>query len=94
MMNAGRILIIIALVTVVGCTSKEKEIQRIIDSPLTVESFAQEGVDFKKYSTWNWVPAPQMPMDKNSREAWVDETIKGAFEDFLQGGRLPLAAYE
>ena len=89
-------LIMVALIAIVGCTSKQKEIQRIVDSPLTVESFAQEGVDFKTYNTWNWVPAPQTPMDKNSREAWIDETIKGAFEDemFSRGYRRVDSAYD
>jgi len=89
-------LIMVALVGIVGCTSKQKEIQRIVDSPLAVESFAQEGADFKQYNTWSWVPAPQTPMDKNSREAWMDATIKGAFEDemFSRGYRRVDSAYD
>jgi len=96
MKNIGCILIIVALVAAAGCTSKQKEIQRIVDSPLVVESFAQEGVDFKQYSTWNWVPQPQTGMESGGREPAIDAIIKDAFEGemFSRGYRRVDSAYD
>jgi hypothetical protein len=89
-------LIMVALIAIGGCTSKQKEIQRVIDSPLTVESFAQEGVDFKQYNTWNWVPKPQTGMEDGGPEAAFDGIIKEAFEGemFSRGYRRADSAYD
>ena len=89
-------LIMVALIAIVGCTSKQKEIDRIVDSPLVVESFAQAGVDFKQYNTWNWVPMPQTGMEESGRDAAMDAMIKEAFEGemFARGYRRADSAYD
>ncbi len=57
-----KVVMMVVLVTaLVGCTTKSSEIQKIMDSPITVEADYEPGTDFKQFKTWNWVPQPQMP---------------------------------
>jgi hypothetical protein len=90
-------LIVIALIAIVGCTSKQKEIQRIVDSPLAVDSHVEEGTDFNRFATWNWVPMPKTGMeDERTRDAAITAMIEEAFETemFSRGYRRVDSAYD
>ena len=66
------------VVVAMGCTSKEKEIQRILDSPISYRSHVAPSADFHAYSTWDWVPAPPQTTTPNPRGN--DPDIRAAIE--------------
>ena len=97
MLKSGGLLIAVFLTTMVGCTSKSDEIQRIVDSPITVEADYEPGTDFSVYKTWNWIPAPQMPgQDPRTGDLEVTEDIKVAVdgEMFSRGYKRVASGYD
>jgi len=73
-------IIVFCLVAVVaaGCTSKEKEIQRILESPISYRSHVSPSADFSRYSTWDWVPEPSQ--DRTPNPHGDDPDIRAAIE--------------
>jgi hypothetical protein len=56
---AAGALLVIAL-GIFGCgSSRDKEIQRILDSPITYNSHLSPWANMDDYRTWNWVPVPK-----------------------------------
>jgi len=49
----------IVIVGLAGCSGKDKEIQRILDSPIDYTSHVSPHAEFKRYVTWDWVPVPK-----------------------------------
>lgn len=51
-----RLSIVVPLILLfVGCSGGNKEIQRVLDSPIDVESQVDEDVDLSGYTTWSWL---------------------------------------
>jgi len=45
---------------IIGCgSSRDKEIKRIMDSPISYKSHLSSWANMENYRTWNWVPMPQ-----------------------------------
>lgn len=57
-MKIGTYLLTAALVVIVAGCGKSKEVKRVLDSPIIVETQVGDGVDFSKYQTWSWLPLP------------------------------------
>ncbi|MCZ6767200.1 MAG: DUF4136 domain-containing protein [bacterium] len=51
--------LMILVVLLAGCSGKDKEIQRILDSPIDYTSHVSPHAEFKRYGTWDWVPVPK-----------------------------------
>ena len=46
--------------SIIGCgSSRDKEIKRILDSPISYKSHLSSWANMADYRTWNWVPMPQ-----------------------------------
>lgn len=83
------ILFALLLAAVAGCTSKAKEIQRVMDSPIAVESHFEDGTDISQFSTWNWIPSTSVGHDPRSGDAQTTKLILEAF-----GGELFSKGYK
>ncbi|MEJ2722613.1 MAG: DUF4136 domain-containing protein [bacterium] len=57
-MKIGRYVVIAALAAIVGGCGTSKEVKRVMDSPIVVETQVADGVDFSNYQTWSWLPLP------------------------------------
>ena len=45
---------------IIGCgSSRDKEIKRVLDSPISYKSHLSSWANMANYKTWNWVPMPQ-----------------------------------
>ena len=44
------------LVAVAGCSSREKEIKRILDSPIEYDAHVSPWANFNAFVTWDWLP--------------------------------------
>lgn len=47
--------IVLALVLLAGCGSKD-EVKRILESPISYQSYVSPWAEFEHYKTWDWVP--------------------------------------
>lgn len=82
-MITGRpILAVLSLALLTGCgASKQDEVQRILDSPIEIESQFEPGTDFSRYHTWNWIPATQIPgQDPRSNDTQLTNAIQEAVD--------------
>ena len=54
-----------------GCgSSRDKEIQRVLDSPIDYNSHLSPWANMNDYATWNWVPIPKdIPFDPRAKDA-------------------------
>jgi len=53
-------LLIVLAFGIIGCgSSRDKEIKRIMDSPISYKSHLSSWANMANYETWNWVPMPQ-----------------------------------
>jgi hypothetical protein len=57
-MAFGRGLLIVLLVGFVAGCGQSKEVKRILDSPIVVETTVEDEADFSKYETWTWLELP------------------------------------
>jgi hypothetical protein len=97
--KARRILVVGLILVAVGCGGSQKdEVQRIVDSPIDIQSSYEPGTDFRQYKTWNWIPAPQgIPSQpQGSMDPAFDQEIKEAVEGqmFSRGYRRVDSAYD
>lgn len=44
------------LFTIGGCSSRDKEIKRILESPIEYNAYVSPYAEFTRYVTWDWVP--------------------------------------
>ena len=61
-----------------ACNSKEKEIQRILDSPISYRSHVAPSANFDNYSSWDWIPPVPASVSPNPRGE--DPNIRKAIE--------------
>jgi hypothetical protein len=53
-------LSLVLALAIIGCgSSRDKEIQRILDSPISYKSHLSAWANMENYRTWHWVPIPQ-----------------------------------
>lgn len=76
---SSRIVVLVALVIGIGgCgSSRDKEIQRILDSPVDYDSHLSAWVKMESYVTWSWVP---MPKAVNVDPRASNPQLRGAIE--------------
>ncbi len=89
-MITGRpILAVLSLALLTGCgASKQDEVQRVLDSPIEVESQFEPGTDFSRYQTWNWIPTTHLPgQDPRSNDSEIANAIQEAVDSemFVRG---------
>jgi hypothetical protein len=91
MITGRRILTVLLVVLLVGCSSKNQEVKRIVESPITVDADVDPSTDFSRYRTWRWIPVTQIP----GQDPWgtgspeLSKVILDAFE-----GQLYSRGYE
>jgi hypothetical protein len=70
------------VLAVTGCGSKEKEINRIIESPIDYHSHLSPKADMARYTTWNWLSPleDEQAVDKLQIEKGIREAIESAVE--------------
>jgi hypothetical protein len=51
MKTVSRLFVMVAIALVAGCGGKA-----VVDVPIDVESYVEDGVDFNNFSTWMWMP--------------------------------------
>lgn len=96
MKYARRILVFLLGLLAVGCGSTQQDqIQRIVDSPIEITSNFDQETDFSKYTTWNWIPAPQGD-DPRTGDAQTTEDIQQAVagQMFSRGYRQLESGYD
>ncbi len=54
-MSLTKWLCVLLAVTVAGCGSRNKEINRIMESPISYNSHLSPSIDLSKYRTWDWL---------------------------------------
>jgi hypothetical protein len=74
-----------------GCSSlRDKEIQRVLDSPIAYQSHLSPWADMAQYKTWTWVPVPaNIPMDPRAK----DPTLRGEIERNIEN-HMKVRGYE
>ena len=98
-MRSATIILMVILIAaaIVGCTSKAKEIQRVMDSPIAVDSQFEEGANFGQFASWNWIPMTQMPgQDPLTGDMDITKEIKEAFDGgmYTRGYRKVDSSYD
>lgn len=79
--NALGALIVIALSTFGCSSSRDREAQRILDSPISYQSHLSPWANMTEYKTWNWVPVPaNAPVDPRAR----DPQLRGEIEKKIE----------
>lgn len=70
------------LATVVGCGSKSKEIDRIIESPIDYYSHLSPQADMSRYQTWGWLSplVDEQAVDKLQIEQGIRVAIESAVD--------------
>jgi hypothetical protein len=70
------------LVVVVGCGSKSKEINRIIESPIDYHSHLSPRADMSRYNTWDWLSplVDEGAVEKQQLEDDIRLAIQSAIE--------------
>ena len=70
------------LAVISGCGSKNKEINRIIDSPIDYHSHLSPTADMSRYTTWDWLSplVDQESIEKLQIERGVREAIESAVD--------------
>jgi hypothetical protein len=65
-----------------GCGSKDKEINRIIESPIDYYSHLSPKVDMARYTTWDWLSPleDEDALDKLQIETGIREAIESAVD--------------
>ena len=65
---------------VTGCgSSRDKEIQRILDSPIDYDSHLSAWANMGSYLTWSWVPMPKaVDVDPRASDPQLRSTIENA----------------
>lgn len=65
-------------------SSRNKEIQRILDSPINYQSQLSPWANMDDYLTWNWVPIPaNLPVDPRAKDPVVREEVETAVEKHM-----------
>lgn len=78
-MKCLRTLLLIGMLVVVACTDKEKEIKRILESPIEYSSHMSPYADFTQYVSWDWVPvSPDSPTDPRAEDPQLRRDIEEA----------------
>lgn len=54
-MRLKRIAVLLLAMALAGCGSRNKEIERILDSPISYNSHLSPFVDLSQYRTWDWL---------------------------------------
>jgi len=71
-------LAVALLATVLGCGSKNKEIERIIESPIDYHSHLSPQAEMSRYSTWDWL-SPLVD-DESIDKQQIEEGVRLAVE--------------
>jgi hypothetical protein len=77
-MPSKKWLVVCALVIVAGCGSKNKEIERIIESPIDYHSHLSPRADMSRYNTWDWL-SPLVD-EEGVEKQQIEEGIRLAIE--------------
>lgn len=76
-MRARMAFAILLAVAVAGCSSREKEIQRILDSPIEYEAHVSPWANFNDFVTWDWMPV------ENNVARVADPQLRQAIEQSI-----------
>jgi hypothetical protein len=87
-MPSKKWLVVCLLVTVVGCGSKNKEIERVIESPIDYHSHLSPRADMSRYNTWDWLSplVDDEALDKQQIEEGIRLAVESAV-DFRMNDR-------
>jgi len=77
-MPSKKLLVLCLLVVLVGCGSKNKEIERVIESPIDYHSHLSPRADLSRYNTWDWLSP--MVDDGAIEKQQIEEGIRLAIE--------------
>ena len=80
MRSLEKAVFFILIFGIVGCGgSREKEIQRILDSPVDYDSNLSPWANMQDYTTWAWVPMPKaVDIDPRASDPKLREAIENA----------------
>jgi hypothetical protein len=75
---AATFAVVLIAFAIAGCSSsKDREIKRIMDSPISYQSHLSPWANMDDYMTWNWVPIPEnIPIDPRARDPKVRAEIE------------------
>ena len=81
-MTSKTCLAVCVLIAVAGCGSKNKEINRIIDSPIDYHSHLSPKADMSRYTTWDWLSplVDEESLDKLQIEEGVRLAVESAVD--------------
>jgi len=81
-MPSKKWLAVLLLVTVVGCGSKNKEVERIIESPIDYHSHLSPRADMSRYNTWDWLSplVDDEALDKQQIEEGIRLAVESAVD--------------
>ena len=81
-MRSMKWLVVCTLGIVAGCSSKNKEIARIIESPIEYHSHLSPYADMSRYHTWNWLSplVDSTSVEKEQLEKGMRDAIESAVE--------------
>lgn len=78
-------LVPLLVVLTAGCSNKEKEIARILESPIEYHSHKSPWADFTDYRTWSWVPVRhEEAVDPREADPAVREVIEAAISKQME----------
>ena len=82
---AGGLSLVLAL-GIIGCgSSRDREIQRILDSPISYSSHLSAWANMENYRTWNWVPMPKaIRTDPRASDPKLREEIEKAVTKHME----------
>jgi hypothetical protein len=79
MRRSAILFVSIVLVISAACSSRNKEIKRILESPISYEAYLSPQADFDGYATWDWLPvAAQASADPRASNAQLRKDIEQA----------------
>ncbi len=55
--------VVLVLIAAAGCGSKD-DVKRILESPISYQSYVSPWAEFERYKTWDWVAAPAAGADE------------------------------
>ncbi|MEJ2721650.1 MAG: DUF4136 domain-containing protein [bacterium] len=84
------ILIFAVMLTITGGCGKSDEVKRIMESPISFDSYVSPWADFARYRTWNWIE-PSKNRDDTTHD--IDPAVRQAIRDAITR-QMEIRGYE